>query len=84
MLKEKELRSYGEHHTKLQILDICDRMQHAIDTGEVVNIAFFTLSNAPFAPYHRMTAFRLIGAKSPEGNKTLLLESSEALTEACA
>ncbi len=33
-LKEKELRRCREYYTKLQILDICDRMQHAIDTGE--------------------------------------------------
>jgi len=84
VLKEKELRQYGEYRIKPQILDICDRMQHAIDTGEVVNIALFALSNAPFGPYHRTTAVRLIGPKSPEEKDALLLDSVAALGEACA
>lgn len=84
VLKEKELRRCREYYTKLQILDIYAHMQHAIDTGEVVNIALFTLRNAPFASYHRMIAVRLIGPKSPEEKDALLLDSVMALGEACA
>ena len=81
VLKEKELRRC---HTKLQILDIYGRMQRAIGTGKVVNTALFALSNAPFGPYHRTTAVRLIGPKSPEEKDALLLDSVAALGEACA
>ena len=84
VLKEKELRSYSEHHTKLYIMEIRDRMQRAIGTGKVVNTALFALSNAPFGPYHRTTAVRLIGTKSPEEKDALLLDSVAALGEACA
>lgn len=84
MLREKELCPYGEHHTKLQIMEIYDRMQRAIDTGEVVNITLFTLRNTPFAPYHRMTAVRLIGPKNPEEKDAVLLDSVAVLREACA
>lgn len=40
--------------------------------GEVVNIALFTLRNAPPPVEHRMTAFRLIGPKSPAEKDALL------------
>lgn len=53
-------------------------------SGEVVNIALFTLRNALPTSDHRMTAFRLIGPKSPEEKDALLLDSVAALTEACA
>ena len=35
IVKRKDEEQYGEYRTKLQILDIYDRMQHAIDTGEL-------------------------------------------------
>jgi hypothetical protein len=34
IVKRKDEQQYGEYRTKLQILDIYDRMQHAIDAGE--------------------------------------------------
>jgi hypothetical protein len=34
IVKRKDEEQYGEYRTKLQILDIYDRMQHAMDTGE--------------------------------------------------
>jgi hypothetical protein len=46
MLREKELCSYGEHHTNLQIMEIYDRMQRAIDTGE----PYQTLLDPPPGP----------------------------------
>ena len=42
VLREKELCPYGEHHTKLQIMEIYDRMRHAIDTGEPYQTLFCT------------------------------------------
>lgn len=34
VIKKRDLKIYGDYRTKLQILDIYDRMQHAIDSGE--------------------------------------------------
>ena len=34
IVKRKDIQKHGDYRTKLQILDIYDRMQHAIDTGE--------------------------------------------------
>jgi len=44
-------------------------------SGEVVNIALFTLRNAPPSSEHRMTAFRLIGPREPREKSKLLLAS---------
>lgn len=43
--------------------------------GEVVNIALFTFANSKPDPEHKLTAFRLIGPKSPEEKDSLLLDS---------
>lgn len=40
VLREKELCHYSEYHTKFRILDIYDRMQYAIDTGEPYQALF--------------------------------------------
>lgn len=42
-------------------------------SGEVVNIVLFTLTNIEPSPEHRITAFRLIGPKSPEEKERLML-----------
>ena len=34
IVKRKDIKQHGYHPTKLVILDIYDRMQRAIDTGE--------------------------------------------------
>jgi len=41
-------------------------------SGEVVNVALFTLRAASPPPEHRLTAFRLIGPKSPTEKEALL------------
>jgi len=46
IVKRKDEEKYGEFRTKLQILDIYDRMQHAIDTGE----PYQTLLDPPPGP----------------------------------
>jgi len=45
-LNQTDAREYGEYRTKLQILDIHDRMQRAIDTGE----PYQTLLDPPPGP----------------------------------
>lgn len=40
-----------------------------------MNIALFTLRNAPPASEHRLAAFRLIGPKSPAAKDRLLREA---------
>ncbi len=47
--------------------------------GEVVNVALFTLRTGSPAPEHRITAFRLVGPKSPAAKHRLLLEAIESL-----
>ncbi len=47
-------------------------------SGEVVNIALFTLAKAVPSTEHRLTAFRLIGPKSPQKKDRLLRESIKA------
>jgi hypothetical protein len=47
-------------------------------SGEVVNIALFTLAKGEPAPEHRLTAFRLIGPKSPEEKDRLLRQALRA------
>jgi hypothetical protein len=47
--------------------------------GEVVNVALFTLRTGGPAPEHRMTAFRLVGPKSPAEKHRLLLRALESL-----
>jgi len=44
-------------------------------SGEVVNTVLFTLAKKTPADDHRLTAFRLIGPKSPEEKNTYLLNS---------
>ena len=34
IVKRKDIKQHGDYRTKLQILDIYARMQHAIDTGK--------------------------------------------------
>jgi hypothetical protein len=38
IVKRKDDEQFGEHRTKLQILDMYNRMQHTIDTGEPSHI----------------------------------------------
>jgi SAM-dependent methyltransferase len=47
--------------------------------GEVVNTAMFVLANAPPAPEHRLTAFRVVGPKSPGEKEGLLREAVASL-----
>jgi hypothetical protein len=46
IVKRKDIKKYGNYRTKLQILDIYDRMQHAIATGE----PYQTLLDPPPGP----------------------------------
>lgn len=48
-------------------------------SGEVVNSVMFVLARSAPAPEHRLTAFRLIGPKSPEEKDRLLREALGAL-----
>ncbi len=50
-------------------------------SGEVVNIVLFTLSKKIPANDHRMTAFRLIGPKSPEEKDKLLRQALNSITK---
>jgi len=50
--------------------------------GEVVNIALFTLRTTPPEPEHRLTAFRLVGPKSPLEKETLLRQAIQSLRAA--
>lgn len=50
-------------------------------SGEVVNIALFVIAAATPAADHRLTAFRLIGPKSPEEKDALLLSAIHSLNE---
>jgi len=45
-------------------------------SGAVVNIALFTFRNVVPVTGHRMVAFRLVGAKSPEKKKELLIQGA--------
>lgn len=47
--------------------------------GEVVNTALFVLARAEPAPHQRLTAFRLVGPKSPEEKDALLREAIGSL-----
>ncbi len=47
--------------------------------GEVVNTAMFVLSKAEPAQDHRLTAFRLVGPKSPEEKEALLRDAIRSL-----
>ncbi|WP_447972353.1 Eco57I restriction-modification methylase domain-containing protein [Nitrospira sp. Kam-Ns4a] len=47
--------------------------------GEVVNTALFVLAKAEPPPEHRLTAFRLVGPKSPEEKDRLLREAIASL-----
>jgi hypothetical protein len=47
-------------------------------SGEVVNIALFTLSKAQPRRGHRLTAFRLVGPKGPEEKDALLLDTMKS------
>jgi len=47
--------------------------------GEVVNVALFTLRRGAPAPEHRITAFRLVGPKSPAEKHRLLLRALGSL-----
>jgi hypothetical protein len=46
--------------------------EHAFTDSAGAFVALFTLRNAPPTPEHRMTAFRLIGLKSPEWKAEVL------------
>ena len=48
-------------------------------SGEVVNTALFVLARSEPSPDHRLTAFRLVGPKSPEEKDALLREAIAAL-----
>lgn len=48
-------------------------------SGEVVNIVLFTLAKKEPKEDHRLTAFRLIGPKSPEEKDRLLLNRTEGI-----
>ncbi len=47
--------------------------------GEVVNIALFVLARAMPRPEHRLTAFRLVGPKSPEEKDKFLRQAIASL-----
>ncbi len=47
-------------------------------SGEVVNTALFVLARRPLDPDHRLTAFRLVGATSPEEKDRLLRTRANA------
>lgn len=47
--------------------------------GEVVNTALFVLAKAEPRPDHRLTAFRLVGPKSPEEKDALLRQAIASL-----
>ena len=47
--------------------------------GEVVNSVAFVLARSTPAPEHRITAFRLVGPKSPEEKDAILREAIAAL-----
>jgi len=47
--------------------------------GEVVNIVLFVLAKTEPTDSHRLTAFRLVGPKSPEEKDALLLEAVASL-----
>lgn len=49
--------------------------------GEVVNIALFVLARREPRPDHRLTAFRLVGPKSPEEKDALLREAIGTLLD---
>lgn len=51
-------------------------------SGEVVNIVLFVLSKKVPADDHRLTAFRLIGPKSPEEKEKLLKQSLNSIHNA--
>jgi len=53
-------------------------------SGEVVNIALFTLAKREPTPEHRLTAFRLIGPKSPEQKDRLLRQALQVGTAGVA
>jgi hypothetical protein len=48
-------------------------------SGEVVNIALFVLAKSPPRADHRLTAFRLIGPKSPEEKDRLLRQALNSI-----
>lgn len=48
-------------------------------SGEIVNIVLFTLAKKAPATDHRLTAFRLIGPKSPEEKDRLLLQALNSI-----
>jgi len=48
-------------------------------SGEVVNIVLFTLSKKVPTNDHRLTAFRLIGPKSPEEKDRLLRQALNSI-----
>lgn len=48
-------------------------------SGEVVNSVMFVLARARPTPEHRLTAFRLIGPKSPEEKNAILREAIASL-----
>lgn len=48
--------------------------------GEVVNTAMFVLARTEPSPDHRLTAFRLVGPKSPEEKDALLREAIASLS----
>jgi hypothetical protein len=48
-------------------------------SGEVVNTALFVLARAASRAEHRLTAFRLIGPKCPEGKDAMLREAIVSL-----
>jgi hypothetical protein len=49
--------------------------------GEVVNTVLFVLAKHEPPPTHRLTAFRLVGPKSPEEKDALLREAIAALRD---
>ncbi|MBI4562777.1 MAG: hypothetical protein HY724_12095 [Candidatus Rokubacteria bacterium] len=52
--------------------------------GEVVNTAVFVLARSEPGPNHRLTAFRLVGPKSPEEKDALLREAIHSLRHQAA
>ena len=50
-------------------------------SGEVVNIAAFVIAATSPSPEHQLTAFRLVGPRSPEEKDALLLRAIQSLNE---
>jgi hypothetical protein len=79
--RKKMPRAFGGvlRDTTIEILAHLGPRAFAEITGEVVNITAFVLATASPGADHRLTAFRLVGPKSPEEKDALLLSAIDSL-----